>query len=66
MCISFGPLLTSRDVHWPEAGESCTSRETSEAHLRNGGIDDAVLTELVEETLRHLHMHVRLISGEAE
>ena len=47
-----------RDVHWSEASQSSTSRNTREPHLGNRCVDDALLTKLVQQTFGDLLTHV--------
>ena len=41
-------------IHGTETGECGAHCDTGETHLGNGGIDDALLAELVEEALGDL------------
>lgn len=46
-----------RDVHWSEASQSSTSRNTREPHLGDRCVDDTLLTELVQQTFGDLLAH---------
>ena len=45
-------------VHWSQTSEGSTGSQTSETHLGNGSVDDALLAELVQETLGDLERDI--------
>ena len=56
----------TNNSHWSETSEGSTDGKTSETHLSNGGVDDTLLTELVEEALGDLDKKLWIQHGHAK